>query len=442
MSSTKIGYMTGEFPRVSDTFIQREVAELRDHGWQVDTFAVRRPQSSERVDATTEEGVRTTYLLPAKPWSLLRAHLRTAARSPLRYLAAAKLAMRIRQPGFKGHLWQFFYFAEAALLADAVRTRGLTHVHNHFGNSSCSVTMLAAEMGGFSFSLTLHGPTIWFEPKHWRVDVKVEKPLFVACISNYCRSQTMMFSAVSEWDRTHVIHCGVDPGKYRKAEHTDSTHRLTFVGRLTVAKGLKVLLEAVRIIADRYPEVELILIGGGSEGPEMEAETMRLGLQEHVRFEGPKVANEVRQYLSATDVFVLSSFAEGVPVVAMEALASAVPVVATRVGGIAELVEDGVSGFLVAPGDPAVLADRVCQLLADPELRSRFGEAGRRRGEAEFDQAKEAARLRTIMAKALAQYRFSAPVGQRNEAPAASSGRTSKKGAATREGPRGAAVTT
>lgn len=388
----RIAYLTGEYPRATDTFVQREVQALRLLGVEVQTFAVRRPDARHDVGAEQrEEKGRTTYLLPPSPALLVAAHAGAFLRAPLAYLRVLGLAWRLRSPGLVALAKQLAYFAEAGILAGHLRKRSIEHLHDHFADSSCTVALLAAELAGIPFSFTIHGPAIWFEPERWKVGEKVAHARFVACISRFCRSQTMIFAAPRHWDRLRIVHCGVAPEEYEVRVHRDPARRIAFVGRLAEVKGVTVLLDAFASL-DRS-DVELVLVGDGHLRSELEARAAELGVAERVRFTGYLSQAEVRGILADTDVFCLPSFAEGVPVVLMEALACGVPVVATRVAGVAELVEDGGSGILVHPGDPEPLARALQTVLADRDLRARMGAAGRQRVEREFDVAREAAKL-------------------------------------------------
>ena len=273
----------------------------------------------------------------------------------------------------------------------------LSHLHNHFADSSCSVAAIAAEMGGFTFSFTIHGPSEFYETNLWWIGEKVRRAIFVNCISYFCRSQTMMLSQPEFWQKIRIVHCGVDAAMYEAKRHKGPARRLLFVGRLVAAKGVCFLLETIARIDDAI----LDIAGDGPERKFLEAKAASLGISRRVHFLGYRSQAQVRELLRQADVFVMASFAEGLPVVLMEAMAAGVPVVATRIAGIPELVDDGRNGFLVPPGDPAKAATAVCQLLEDAGLRNRFAIAGRHKVEREFNLDMEASWLAKILTGAL-----------------------------------------
>lgn len=392
----RLAYLTSEYPAVSHTFILREVAALRRLGFEVETCSIRQtdPALHHLGPQERQAAASTFYVLQSarNPLALISAQLAALAR-PRRWVRAVALAFRSRPPGVGALLYQAFYLAEATILARHLRRRGIAHLHCHFGHSACSVAMLASAMSGIPYSFTLHGPTIFFAPRHWRIDEKIARARFVACISRFCRSQAMIFAAPEHWERLKVIHCGVEPDLYDSREPGSSGKRILFVGRLAAVKGVSVLLEAFARVAARHGEARLTLVGDGPDRRRLEAEAARLGIAAQVVFAGYRSQQEVAESLSAADVFVLPSFAEGVPVVLMEAMAARLPVVATRVGGVSELVEDGVSGVTVPPGDADSLAAALERMLDDPSGARAMGEAGRRRVVAEFASDKEAGRL-------------------------------------------------
>jgi colanic acid/amylovoran biosynthesis glycosyltransferase len=398
----RIAYLTGEYPRATDTFIQREVAGLRALGVEVHTFSVRSTGTEHIVGPEQQtERDRTTYLLPPHVPQLLQAHFFLLFHAPRRYAQGLKLAWKGRSPGLKAFLYQGIYFLEAGILAQALNQRQILHLHNHLADSSCTVAMLAATLAGIRFSFTIHGPAIFFEPYRWRLDLKVEQALFVSCISYYCRSQLMLFCPTEQWKKLHIVHCGVDLQRFTPVIHQPGCKRLLYTGRLSAAKGLPILLQALQQVVLQHPDLVLTLVGDGPDRQGLEALATELNLTSYLKFVGYQSQDAVCQYLQNTDIFVLPSFSEGLPVALMEALAAGVPVITTPVAGISELVEHGINGYLVPPGAVEPLAQRIGQLLNDPTLRQQLGQAGRSKVEQEFNLAKEVPLLKQIMSKAL-----------------------------------------
>lgn len=393
----RIGYLTGEFPRATDVWIQREVAGLRADGFEVQTFAVRRPDRSHVVGPEQQKARdKTVYLLEkARSPGLALAHLRLLARSPGRYVDGVKLAATTRRFGVRGSLYQAIYFIEAGLLAELMRRRKIDHLHNHFGDSSCTVAMLASHLSGIPYSFTLHGSAIFFDAHTWRLDAKLARARFVCCVSNFTRAQAAIF-APDHVDRFHVVHCGIEPRRLTRKKHTGTGVRMIFVGRIIRAKGIEVLLEAMDRLRTDHPELSLTVVGDGPDRERMEKVVADRGLGQAVHFVGSKSQDEVARTLAEADIFVLPSFAEGVPVVLMEAMGAELPVIATYVGGMTELVDNEVSGLLVRPFDTEQLADAVRRLVEDPKLRQRLGRSGRRTVLEHFTSEAEAARLGTL----------------------------------------------
>lgn len=391
----QIAYLTAQYPALSHTFILREVEALRELGFDVSTCSIRRVDPQQlRGKAEQAASASSFYVLAAarNPLTFLRAQ-GAALRAPGRYFSALALAIRLRAPGLRALLYQLIYFLEATVLARHLKARGITHLHNHFANASATVAMLAAHMADLPFSYTLHGPADLEEPKRWRLDEKTARAKFVACISNFARSQGMLHSDPDHWHKLHIVHCGVTPELYTSnPPNPKSTgNALVFIGRLAPVKGLRKLIGAFELALQSNPKLSLTIVGDGPERGWLEQTTRKFGAA--VTLTGPRSQAEVADILAQSDVLVLPSFAEGVPVVLMEAMASGKPVIATQVAGVAELVEDGVSGYVVPPGDKISLAARIVSLSSEPDLQKRFGQAGRRKVQAEFDIRQEAARI-------------------------------------------------
>jgi len=398
----KVAYLCGEYPRATDTFIQREVAALREAGIDVETVSVRQPAASEQGTHEQEaERRRTRYLLPCGPVRLLRDHISLLVTAPGRYLRSIVTALTIRAPGVRALIYQLFYFAEAGMLAAHMRRNDLTHIHNHAPDASGYVTMLAAEMNGATFSMTIHGFGILSEPRRWRLKEKLERSAFVICVSWHARSQAMLWTDPAHWSRFHVVHCGIEARWEGARTHRGVGDRLLFVGRLDPVKGLPVLFDALGELRRRGRTVHLDIVGDGPERNHLEAAVRDGSLGDVVTFHGYRSQTELQGFLHRADVMVMTSFSEGIPVVLMEAMSRGLPVIAPRITGIPELVEDGVSGRLTTPARSEELADAISELLDDPAQRTQFARAAAETVEREFDLQVEARRLVEIMSRRL-----------------------------------------
>jgi glycosyltransferase involved in cell wall biosynthesis len=367
----KIAYLTGEYPRATDTFIQREVAALRGLGFEILTCSIRRTGPEHLVGQEQQAEAAGTFVVLESLFDI-RAHL-AALRQPARYFKSLALAWRTSPKGIRARTYQLIYFAEAVTLANHLRQNGAQHLHNHIAKASCTVAMLASVLSDIPYSFTMHGPDDFFEAVHWRLDEKIARATFVAAISDFARSQGMLYAARKHWAKIHVVHCGIDPARYAGAP-TRTGNNLLFVGRLAAVKGLPVLFEALAQARKTNGDLHLTLIGDGPERKTLESEARPLG--DAVSFSGYQSQDSVALNLQQADALVLPSFAEGVPVVLMEAMAAGLPVIATRIAGIPELVEDGVSGILVPPGDTTALSDAILKALADRVKSTAMGAAG------------------------------------------------------------------
>jgi glycosyltransferase involved in cell wall biosynthesis len=395
-----IAYLTSAYARASDSFIRGEVAQLRGLGFTVYTFSIQRPGLDELVsDEIRHEHAATEYVLEAGAARLVLTWLRTLIRSPRRMLTAGQLAVRIGTPGLKGRLWPLAYLLEAAYLAERLRTKGVGHLHNHIGEGSASVAMLASILAGIPFSMTIHGPGEFDRPAQLALAEKIRRASFTAAVSEFTRSQLYRWSNRADWPRIHVVHCGLD-GTFLDAGTTEipEARRLVCVGRLVEQKGPLLLVEAAGRLAAEGLMFELILIGDGPLRRPIEERIDQLGLRKHVHLAGWQPALAVRAEILRARALVLPSFAEGLPVVLMEALALGRPVVSTYVAGIPELVIPGVCGWLVPAGSVEALATAMRDaLLAPVHHLERLGRAGTARAAEHHDGAIEAAKLAALI---------------------------------------------
>jgi glycosyltransferase involved in cell wall biosynthesis len=377
------------------TFIRREIAALEALGRPVARYAVR-DSGLPRVDPDDQlEFERTRRLLDAGPIGLLGAMLADLATRPGRFLRAVGATWRIGRRSGRGIAVHLAYLAEACLLRRWADRDGVEHIHVHFGTNPATVALLCRVLGGPSFSLTVHGPEEFDSPRALALGEKVHHAAFVVAISSFGRSQLWRWSEPGDWDKVQVVRCGLDRS-FLDQPATDPPDRphLLNIGRLDPQKGQLVLVEAASELARRGREFRLTLIGDGMMRPALEELIDRRGLRDRVILAGWRSGPEVREALESSRALVLSSFAEGLPVVIMEALALHRPVISTAIAGIPELVRPGESGWLVPAGAVTELADAMeAALDASPEELRRMGAAGASRVAADHDVSREAARL-------------------------------------------------
>jgi colanic acid/amylovoran biosynthesis glycosyltransferase len=373
----KIAYLVSKYPAVSHTFILREVTALRARGVEVGTFSVRRPDSGDILGSqAAEEASRTRWLVPvpilAWPKALLWAFVTRPVLTCRRLLRAVfQREMSLRQR------WQWLlYFAEAVLLAHWLRKGKFQHLHCHFGNSGASTGMLAAALAGMPFSITCHGSEL-LDPLRHRLAQKVAQASFVACVSQHAKAQLMLTCPPEHWAKLHVVRCAPPPCQPYSRRPPSDTDGILCVGRLSPEKGHVLLLEALAMLARNGRQVCCTLVGDGPMRPVIQERIARLGLGDSVLLAGALPVEEVLALDSRARVVVLASLTEGVPVVLMEAMACGCPVVATRVGGVSELVLDGVTGRLVPPGDPEALVEAIGWVLDNPAKALTLAERAR-----------------------------------------------------------------
>jgi colanic acid/amylovoran biosynthesis glycosyltransferase len=396
----RIGYFTSMYPRATDTFIQREVLGLRARGVDVRTFSVRKSSTDHDVGADLiKEKSNTYFILPVNILKLIVENLRIMISHPLLYISALNLAIRTRRPGLRGFVLQFFYFQEAVVFAKEIRHQGISHIHNHFGDSSGTVALLASRLSKIGYSMTIHGPHIFFDPTHWALKEKLRYSRFVVCISHYCLSQMMLFSDKSDWHRLQIVHCGVDVSHPIQPQIRQKAHKLLYSGRLAVEKGLPVLFESLSLLVERKYQFELTLLGDGDDRNMLELLGQKLNIEKRLVFVGFVDQTQVREYLEKSDIFILPSLAEGVPISLMEAMFFGVPVIGTSVGGVSELIESGNTGIIVPPAAPIELANAIARYIDDVELRKHVSKLGREKILTDFNLDKQLDELISLFSK-------------------------------------------
>ena len=368
--SPRIAYLVNTYPNTSVSFIRREIRGIEAHAGPVSRFTLRRWDTPLVDPDDLEEDRKTRAVLETGAAGLAKALAKAAFARPGRFLRALRqssaLGRRGRSSG-QGTLRHLIYLAEACVLLDWHREAGTEHVHVHFGTNSTAVALLCRTLGGPPFSFTAHGPEEFDKPHALALDLKVRGSAFAVAVSEFGRSQLSRWVDYEHWSRLQVVHCGLDP-LFLRAEPSPppAARRLICVARLAEQKGLPVLIEAAGRLKAEGTDFELSIVGDGPLRGEIEALIARLGLGDSVRLLGWKGGPEVRDLMLSHRAMVLPSFAEGLPVVIMEALALGRPVVTTWVAGIPELVRPGENGWLVPPSSVDALARAMREALDAP----------------------------------------------------------------------------
>jgi colanic acid/amylovoran biosynthesis glycosyltransferase len=395
---TTIAYLINQYPRVSHSFIRREISALEQAGFAVARYSVRRAAEALVDPADQAEQARTRILLEAGPLVLLLAVLRTVLGRPRRFLRALGLTLAIGRRADRGWIAHAAYLAQACLLREWLAAASVVHLHAHFATNPAAVAMLCRVLGGPPYSFTVHGPHEFDSPAFHAMTVKIERAAFVAAVSSFGRSQLYRWCSHRHWPKIQVVRCGVDRSYLAEAPSpVPDSVRLVCVGRLCEQKGQLLLVQALGRLAAAQVPCELVLVGDGELRDQIESLAADLAVTDRLTITGWATGDEVRRQLLAARALVLPSFAEGLPVVIMEALALGRPVISTYIAGIPELVEPGGCGWLVPAGSVSRLVDAMREVLAAPvDVLSDMGRAGRERVARHHDAHAEAARLAAL----------------------------------------------
>ena len=374
-----VAYLVNTYPRISHSFIGTEMAALERRGLAVHRFAFRRSNEDFEDASFAAEARQTQILLERGPIKLMADIVACISRRPRASLAAMALARRMSGRG--NFLRACACFAEAAALARILNRSGVKHVHAHFGTNSAAVARLAARLAPLTYSFTAHGPEEFDSPLALDLPGKIAEAAFVAGVSSFGRGQLMRWSAPEHWHRVQVVPCAAAPAFLEPARPFPTDHaptRLLCVARLDAQKGLPLLVEAVGKIAAKR-DIVVEIFGEGPGRAFLEAEIARNGLEANICLLGWGTPRQIRERIRGARAFVLPSFAEGLPVVLMEAMALRRPVIATAIAGISELVDSQV-GWLVPSGSAEALAEAMeAALDAEPHTLRAMGDEGRRR---------------------------------------------------------------
>jgi colanic acid/amylovoran biosynthesis glycosyltransferase len=395
-----IAYLTTHYGRAGDTFIRGEVEQLRALGFTVHTFSTRAPSENELVsDAVRRERQGTEDLLGAEVLSLVRSALSLAISRPRGFARAFCLAGKIGTPGLRGRLWPMAYLLEACLLTRRMQAKGVKHLHNHNGFNSAAVAMLASMLSDIPYSLTIHGSSEFDTPLTLALNEKIARSIFTVAISSFGRSLLMRWSRPEHWHKISVVRCGLlSEFKLAITKGIPDVQRIVCVARFVEQKGHLLLIEAISRLAKQRVKIKLDLIGDGPLRSTIEAAIIRNGLQSHVVLLGWKSSREIRQAIESSRGFVLSSFAENLPVSLMEAMALARPVIGPNVGAVSELLEHRKHGWLITAGSIDELTVALREMLDTPVDRlAEMGREGRKCVFERHDAGREALKLASLI---------------------------------------------
>ena len=392
----RLAYLLSQYPAVNHVFMLREVRYLRSAGFEVAVASIRGPdrEAAAMTAAEREEAARTYYVKSAGWMRIAAAHLRTVVTRPFGYLRGLWCGLGW---GVRG-IW---YFAEAVAVGDWMRAQRLRHVHTHFAST---VGLIVTRVFPVTLSITFHGPAEFQDPVAAHLAEKVRASRFTCTISQHGRERLMAICDRAAWRKLEVTPLGVDPAEFapRPFRHEPSPFGVVCVGRLAPEKAQHVLLAAVDALVKSGRKIELRLIGDGPDRAALEREVAARGLSQCVVFEGNVNQDRLRTLYGEADALALASYAEGLPVVLMEAMAMQIPCVASAVNGVPEIITHEADGLLVPPGDVDALAGAIARLMDNPELRRALGEQARRKVIAQFDLERNAEYLAAVFRRRVA----------------------------------------
>lgn len=390
----RLAYLCNLYPAVSHSFVRREIEAVERAGHEVHRFSLRPARSDLKDEDDIREDRLTEAVLGGGAARLFGSAIVVSISRPIRSLRALKAAWRLSGPGLAAKARHAIYWLEAAWLFRRFNEIGIEHVHAHFGTNPAAVALLAREFGGPSFSFTVHGPDEFDAPVSLALSKKIDAATFVAAISSYARSQLMRWSTPQQWSKIFLVRCGLDLDFLASpADPVENSTEFVCIARLSAQKGLPLLIAVCQKLRADGLKFNLTIIGDGELRSALEGDIARRNLTDCITFAGTCTASQIRAHLRRARAFVLPSFAEGLPVVLMEALAMGRPVITTAVAGIPELV-DRECGWLISAGSADALTTAMREALsASTATLTAMGLVGRNRVRRMHDASRNAAEL-------------------------------------------------
>lgn len=393
--NSTVAFLLSRYPAISHTFFLKEVLGLRERGLDVRVASINAPDRPQKDLPPIEaaEAEKTYYIKSAGAVKTLLKLGFIAILHPASVFRGLAAALALGGWDWKARIFAMFYLAEALLVGDWMNRQSLEHLHVHFGGPVATVGMLTAKAWNKTWSITLHGPDEFFDQDYFYLAQKIDSASFVICISDFCRSQVLRIVPQLDEGRVEVVRLGVDCTNLNPPAladvSTSRTLRLVCTGRMVAAKGHRILFKAIAqclpVLNAADVELSCDLIGDGPERSNLEQYADRLGISKVVQFLGARSHDQTLSLVALADIFVLASFAEGLPVALMEAMALGIPCVSTTIAAIPELIKNGENGLLVSPANPSALGHALAKLAQDPQLRLRFGRAARATVESEYN---------------------------------------------------------
>jgi colanic acid/amylovoran biosynthesis glycosyltransferase len=400
----QILYLIGQFPAINHGYLLTEIQHLRTLGIEVAVASISDPdRPPEKMSAgEREETARTYYVKSVPALKVVLLNLLEFVGHPFRYLRGLFFALGLSRGSFRRSVYHLAYFAEAILVGRYMRQHDISHVHANF---SATVSLIATHAFPVTMSFVIHGFGEVQNPTESQLTERVNGSCFVRAVSRHGRSQAMLACDRSQWPKLIHAPLGIEARKFvpaeRAGQESTSVPLLICVGRLAPEKGQALLLDAMADLHREGLQARLLLVGDGPDREWLEHRAAELGIATSVEFAGWVDQTKIASLYVESDVCVLSSLAEGIPVVLMEAMAMEVPCVAPRITGIPELIEHGVDGLLFAPADVEDLAQQLRMLLDSPELRMRMGKAAREHVLRDYDIARNTSRFAVVLREQL-----------------------------------------
>lgn len=363
----RITYLINQYPKVSHTFIRREILALEKQGFTIQRLALR-GWDEKLIDLDDiAEQQKTSYVLKNGVLTLLLSAIKVLAQKPLRFFCALWLALKMSFKADRPMPFHLIYLLEACQVYLQVKQFDSQHLHAHFGTNPSEIVMLVNAISGLPYSFTVHGPEEFDRPQFLKLAYKTNRAKFVVAISSFGRSQLMRWVEFLQWHKIKIVHCGLEASFYNvPAVAMPSAPRMVCVGRLCEQKGQLLLIEAAKNLNEQHINFELILAGDGEMRAKIASLIVQYGLQDKVKITGWISSAEVRSIILSSQMLVLPSFAEGLPVVIMEAMSLRRPVISTYIAGIPELLIHRENGWLCVAGDVNNLTNTMREALSTP----------------------------------------------------------------------------